>query len=151
MLSLHRRSRLPDSLCGIEPKRICLIKPSSLGDVIQALPVLSALRGRFPRAHIAWVISRAYSGLLEGHPHLDVADRAWAARELAPAAQGMRVAIHAGGRWVTKRWPTEHFAEVIRRLVDQFGLRPILVGSSEELEAAEQICSTAPNHCLNLV
>jgi lipopolysaccharide heptosyltransferase I len=53
------------------PRRIVLIKPSALGDVVHALPVLSALRRRFPQAHICWVVNRAYEPLLHGHPDLD--------------------------------------------------------------------------------
>lgn len=56
---------------GQSYKSICLIKPSSLGDVIHALPVLAALRGSFPEAFISWVVSPAYASLLEGHPMLD--------------------------------------------------------------------------------
>jgi lipopolysaccharide heptosyltransferase II len=56
---------------AIAPRRIVLIKPSALGDIVHALPVLSALRRRFPQAHIAWVINRAYEPLLHGHPDLD--------------------------------------------------------------------------------
>ena len=52
-------------------RRILLIKPSALGDMVQALPVLSVLRERLPAAHIAWVINKSYAPLLEGHPHLD--------------------------------------------------------------------------------
>src|SRR5262245_42845734 len=51
--------------------RVLIIKPSALGDVINALPVLSALRRRFPRARIAWLINRPYEPLLAGHPDLD--------------------------------------------------------------------------------
>src|SRR3954462_12980028 len=53
------------------PRRIALIKPSALGDIVHSLPVLSALRRRFPDAHISWVVNRAYEPLLEGHPDLD--------------------------------------------------------------------------------
>ncbi|HEY2787166.1 MAG TPA: glycosyltransferase family 9 protein [Fimbriiglobus sp.] len=53
------------------PDRIAIIKPSALGDVVHALPVLSALRARFPDAHITWVVNKAYESLLVGHPHLD--------------------------------------------------------------------------------
>lgn len=58
-------------LATLRPRSVCLIKPSSLGDVVHALPVLSALRGRWPDAHIAWVVNRGLRGLLDGHPHLD--------------------------------------------------------------------------------
>jgi lipopolysaccharide heptosyltransferase I len=52
-------------------RRIGLIKPSALGDIIHSLPVLSALRRRFPAARITWVVNRAYEALLRGHPDLD--------------------------------------------------------------------------------
>ncbi len=55
----------------IEPGSVCLIKPSSLGDVVHALPVLSALRGRWPGARFAWVVNAGLRGLVEGHPDLD--------------------------------------------------------------------------------
>jgi ADP-heptose:LPS heptosyltransferase len=58
-------------LLEVDARRICVIKPSALGDVVQALPVLHALRRRFPRARISWVINRALAPLLEGHPDLD--------------------------------------------------------------------------------
>jgi lipopolysaccharide heptosyltransferase I len=58
-------------LTELEPKRIGLIKPSALGDIVHSLPVLTALRGRFPRAHITWIVNRGYAPLLEGHPDLD--------------------------------------------------------------------------------
>jgi len=63
-------NRLHD-LRRLRPGRVCLIKPSSLGDVVHALPVLSALRALWPGAHIAWVVNRGLRGLLDGHPDLD--------------------------------------------------------------------------------
>lgn len=54
-----------------DPQRILLIKPSSLGDIVHALPVLAALRRRWPRAHIAWLVGDAFAPLLDGHPLLD--------------------------------------------------------------------------------
>src|SRR5436190_21929480 len=52
-------------------KRIAIIKPSALGDIVHALPVLSALRRRYPAAHITWIVNRTYEPLLREHPHLD--------------------------------------------------------------------------------
>jgi lipopolysaccharide heptosyltransferase I len=62
---------LPDRLARLEPARICIIKPSSLGDVVHALPILAALRRRWPSAHLAWVVNRPFQDLLRGHPDLD--------------------------------------------------------------------------------
>jgi len=51
--------------------RILLIKLSAIGDVVQALPVLAALRRLYPRAFLGWVVGEAAAGLLVGHPLLD--------------------------------------------------------------------------------
>lgn len=52
-------------------RRIALIKPSALGDIIHSLPVLTAVRQRYPLASITWIVNRAYEGVLRGHPDLD--------------------------------------------------------------------------------
>src|SRR5215471_10952509 len=54
-----------------DPKRILLIKPSAIGDVVHALPILNLLRRRWPGAHISWLVTPGCAGLLEGHPQLD--------------------------------------------------------------------------------
>lgn len=52
-------------------KSILLIKPSSLGDIVMALPALSSLRRSFPQAKISWLVRPEFASLLDGHPHLD--------------------------------------------------------------------------------
>lgn len=54
----------------MDARRIALIKPSALGDIVHALPVLTALRRRFPAACITWVINSAYEPLIKNHPDL---------------------------------------------------------------------------------
>jgi len=54
----------------MELKNILIIKPSSLGDIVLALPALSALRRNFPNARISWLIRPEFAALLEKHPHL---------------------------------------------------------------------------------
>ena len=54
----------------LRPRRICLIKPSALGDVVQTLPVLNILKQRFPDAEISWVVNRELRDLVDGHPAL---------------------------------------------------------------------------------
>jgi len=51
--------------------RILLIKPSSLGDVLHALPVLRGLRSRFPQARIDWLIGSAFAPLLAHCAEID--------------------------------------------------------------------------------
>ena len=50
--------------------KILILKPSSLGDVIQALPALRLLKLHFPDAEIFWWIDSALAPLREGDPDL---------------------------------------------------------------------------------
>jgi lipopolysaccharide heptosyltransferase I len=52
-------------------KKILVVKPSSLGDVVHSLPFLNSLKTRFPNAEIHWVIAKGLEGLLECHPMVD--------------------------------------------------------------------------------
>src|SRR5712671_1249428 len=54
-----------------EPERILILKPSSLGDIIHSLPTLAAVRERFPKSFIGWLVKKEWAGILEGHPCLD--------------------------------------------------------------------------------
>ena len=54
----------------LKPLKILILKPSSLGDVIQALPVLRLLKLHFRDAEIFWWIDSALAPLLEGDPDL---------------------------------------------------------------------------------
>jgi lipopolysaccharide heptosyltransferase I len=55
----------------VRADRILLVRLSALGDVLQCLPALAALRAARPDAEIAWVVERRFADLLDGHPHLD--------------------------------------------------------------------------------
>jgi heptosyltransferase-1 len=56
---------------NFSPASILIIKPSAIGDVVHALPVLNLIRRRWPGARISWLVTPACAGLLEGHPQLD--------------------------------------------------------------------------------
>src|SRR3954471_15868476 len=58
------------SLDRVDARRIAIIKPSALGDIVHSLPVLTALRARFPAARITWIVNSSYESLLTGHPDL---------------------------------------------------------------------------------
>lgn len=64
----------------LAPRRILIVRFSAIGDVIHGLPVLNALRTRFPHAEIAWLIEDKAASLLFGHPSLDrliIAKKGW--------------------------------------------------------------------------
>ena len=56
---------------AVDFKNILITKPSSLGDIVMALPALAALRRGFPDAKISWLVRPEFAALLEDHPHLD--------------------------------------------------------------------------------
>jgi lipopolysaccharide heptosyltransferase II len=243
----------PSNLFELEPGRVCFIKPSALGDIVNALPVLAALRARWPRAHLAWVVNQGIRGLLDGHPDLDEvipfdrstrglasfarfliglrrrrfdvaidlqgllrsgimayatgapirvgradaregsarflthqipfddpdahavdrllpiarafgADvstpryilpippdaRAWA-RAILSGVPAPRLVLNLGARWVTKRWPPAHFAEVARRAVERFGAGLVVVGAEEDRPTVSDfVAALGPIACLDL-
>jgi heptosyltransferase I len=57
-------------LSHVTQLKILILKPSSLGDVVQALPVLRLLKLHRPDAEIHWWIDSALAPLLEGDPDL---------------------------------------------------------------------------------
>ncbi|MGD0552389.1 MAG: glycosyltransferase family 9 protein [Sedimentisphaerales bacterium] len=57
-------------MMGDEPRRILIIKPSALGDIILALPALLALKRSFPGAKISWFVRPEFAPLITGHPYI---------------------------------------------------------------------------------
>jgi heptosyltransferase I len=237
--------------------KILILKPSSLGDIVHALPVLRLLKRHYPDAEIHWWVETRNAPLLEGDRdlagvvHFDrqrwgtpwhwgdiwkcvhqlrqhqfdlVIDLqalarssavGWLAggklfvglldwRELAPAYYdisvprptpnthavdwyletlrvlgvpvdfdfewlpkresvarevaglsglngGPMVALLPGARWENKRWPVEHFRELVLRLhaIDP-ALRFTILGAGADVALAKEITSAAPENCLDL-
>jgi lipopolysaccharide heptosyltransferase I len=228
------------------PGRIAIIKPSALGDILNALPVLCAVRKQFPDAHVAWVINHGYAPLLRPHPDLneiiafdrsalrggvfsggvafirflrylrsrrfdlvldlqgllrsglmtlatgapvrvgltsaregarwcythrvedefgvvhavdrcwrmaealgaagpkelhlplDPLARQWALNALGPAPRPW-IAVGAGARWLTKRWPPGHFATLLRDAQARFGGTVVFIGAPDEAEVSRAV------------
>lgn len=57
-----------------EFQRILFIKPSSLGDIVHALPTFAALRARYPKAQITWLVKQEWASLVE---RVEDLDRVW--------------------------------------------------------------------------
>jgi lipopolysaccharide heptosyltransferase I len=243
----------------LDARRIAILKPSALGDIVHALPVLTALRRRFPNAFISWIVNRAYQSLLDGHPDLDetlafdrgaarhgllralasyrdfavalrqrrfdlvidlqglfrsgvmalvtgarrrvglgcaregarwfytdvvpvpdsdhshAVDRCWRVAEalgaadepprfVVPVAAEARLwaerqltalpqpwlALAVGSRWLTKRWPPEHFAVLAEHALRRRGGSAVFVGSAEESSLADQVAARLAAPTLNL-
>jgi lipopolysaccharide heptosyltransferase II len=54
-----------------EPKKILVIRFSSIGDVILASPLIRVLRKRFPFSQIDFVVRKQYAGLVHNNHHLN--------------------------------------------------------------------------------
>lgn len=55
----------------VRTDRILIVRLSAIGDVVHAIPVLVALRRRFPHSFIAWVVEEKSKDVVEGHPMLN--------------------------------------------------------------------------------
>lgn len=51
-------------------QRFLIVRLSSIGDIVHALPAAAALAETFPEARIDWAVEKCYALLLEGNPHL---------------------------------------------------------------------------------
>lgn len=71
--------------------RILIVKLSSLGDVVQTLPVVHDLRAHLPQAQVDWVVEEAFAPLLRRAPTiarvLPLAQRRW---RKSPWSAGVR-------------------------------------------------------------
>jgi len=52
-------------------ERLLIVKMSSIGDVVHALPAASALRRTYPELRISWLIEEELTALVDGHPGVD--------------------------------------------------------------------------------
>jgi lipopolysaccharide heptosyltransferase I len=64
-------SSLSEEMKKADFREILIIKPSSLGDIVHALPAVGAIRAHFSRARISWLVKAEWAGLLKGHPFID--------------------------------------------------------------------------------
>ncbi|HEY0822908.1 MAG TPA: lipopolysaccharide heptosyltransferase I [Ramlibacter sp.] len=74
--------------------RILIVKLSSLGDVVQTLPVVHDIHARFPGAVVDWVVEEAFAPLLRAAPTiarvLPMAQRRWRKARWAAAVRRER-------------------------------------------------------------
>lgn len=87
---MHNRTEWPDFIKQPDKSgRVLIIKPSSLGDIVHALPVLAAMRRAWPNVQIDWVVRTELAGLfecVEGVDHVVLFDRRTMGRWYTPAA-----------------------------------------------------------------
>ncbi|MFO7801674.1 MAG: glycosyltransferase family 9 protein [Desulfovermiculus sp.] len=54
-----------------EPKRICLIRTSAIGDTVHALGLINVLRQGYPYAHLTWVLQTLPYEMVKLQPAVD--------------------------------------------------------------------------------
>lgn len=98
---------------NLDGKRILIVKPSSLGDVVHTLPLAHAIKREFPSSHMGWIIQKAFSPLIDNDSSVD---------EVIP------ISIPSTSDPNAKRWVMLEAAKAtilsIIRLKKQFSLRP---------------------------
>lgn len=55
----------------MNPGRILVLKPSSLGDIVHTLPAVAALRAKFPGVRLTWMVNPEWAPLLESNPQIN--------------------------------------------------------------------------------
>lgn len=55
----------------VEPKSICIVRLSALGDVLMLMPLIRTLQAYLPNAQLTWVISRPAYDLVEGMDNVE--------------------------------------------------------------------------------
>ena len=61
------------------------------------------------------------------------------------------ILLQPGARWENKRWPAQHFAELVSLLAKKFPAAHFaIIGSGEDQPLGETISRAAPERCLNL-
>ena len=56
---------------AISPSRILIVKLTSVGDVLHAFPAVTAIRRRFPEAHLAWLVDYRAADVVAMSPDVD--------------------------------------------------------------------------------
>ncbi|MDR1418000.1 MAG: DUF374 domain-containing protein [Endomicrobium sp.] len=51
--------------------KILIVQPSRIGDIIFSLPVLNAIKERYPNARLSWIVDERCFEILEGNPILE--------------------------------------------------------------------------------
>jgi ADP-heptose:LPS heptosyltransferase len=52
-------------------KRILIVKPSSLGDIVHTLPLVHAIKREYPDSYLGWIVQKGFAALIESDPSVD--------------------------------------------------------------------------------
>lgn len=86
-------------------RRILIIRPSALGDVVMASPMIGVIRRAYPQGYLAWLVEPAAAELLRHHPGLD---------EVIEWPRGRWKEFLRGGRVLALSGEIRRFANLLR-------------------------------------
>lgn len=122
-----------------EPERILIIRPSALGDVCRSVPVLAALRARWPHATIDWLVQDAFAPAIQAHPALSEVVT-FPRRDLSPLARPDRLlaALRWGNSLRRRRYDLAIDCQGLMRsgLMTLATAAPVRVGAADARELA---------------
>jgi len=110
-------------------RHILFVKPSSLGDIVHAMPTCAAIRRTYPKARLTWLVKRQWAGFVE---RIDGVDRAWPVKSTLKG-------------WISQVSPlrAEHFDLVVdlqglfrSAAIGWFSGSPLLVGFANGREGS---------------
>lgn len=52
--------------------RILIVKLSSIGDIVHALPAAAVIKKHLPEATLGWAVEERFAEIIEGNPHVDM-------------------------------------------------------------------------------
>ena len=105
-------------LMDLTDKRILIVKPSSLGDVVHTLPLVHALKRNHPSCFIGWIVQKSFQGILQSDPSID---------EIIPIYIPSTSDPHAARGAVVRA--TSATLATLRRLRSRFKVRPYDLGT----------------------
>ena len=56
---------------NLDHKRILIVKPSSLGDVVHTLPLVHAIKRSYPLSYISWIVQKSFTDVVTADPAVD--------------------------------------------------------------------------------
>ena len=62
-----------------------------------------------------------------------------------PAKETLTIAIHPGGHYDSQRWPPARFASLVRKILERYSAKVVIIGGPDDREAAERIIKALDN------
>ena len=79
------------------PKKILIIKSSSMGDIVHALPVAYDIKKHFPDCELSWVVEESFTDIPKLSPYVDklvvTAFRRWRKHIFSASVRGEIIAV----------------------------------------------------------